>query len=92
MQVKQAVLSWVRNTNVEHQMPPFLRNKVAQVIVALVQVSCCTFIQIFILIFHSFAYGLIRSFVHAFVHSFFCSLSHSTKSCLLLAAGVYIPE
>ncbi|KAL0051899.1 hypothetical protein WJX82_004175 [Trebouxia sp. C0006] len=35
--VKQAVLSWVRNTNVEHQMPPFLRNKVAQVIVALVQ-------------------------------------------------------
>ncbi len=40
MQVKQAVLSWVRNTNVEHQMPPFLRNKVAQVIVALLQVSC----------------------------------------------------
>ncbi len=50
MQVKQAVLSWVRNTNVEHQMPPFLRNKVAQVIVALAQVSCCTFTHSFMLI------------------------------------------
>ncbi len=55
MQVKQAVLSWMRNTNVEHQMPPFLRNKVAQVIVALVQVSCCTFIQ---------SLTLIQSFIH----------------------------
>ncbi len=91
MQVKQAVLSWVRNTNVEHQMPPFLRNKVAQVIVALVQVSCCTFTQSFILSFsiiHSFAHGLIRSFDHSFFHS----LTRSTKSCLLLAEGMYSPE
>ena len=64
MQVKQAVLSWVRNTNVEHQMPPFLRNKVAQVIVALVQVSYYTFTHSFILM-HS--YSFIQSFVDLFI-------------------------
>ena len=37
-QVKQAVLSWVRNTNTEQQMVPFIRNKAAQVAVAMVQV------------------------------------------------------
>ena len=38
LQVKQAVLSWVRNTNTEQQMVPFIRNKAAQVAVAMVQV------------------------------------------------------
>ncbi|KAL3158478.1 hypothetical protein ABBQ38_010710 [Trebouxia sp. C0009 RCD-2024] len=35
--IKQSILSWVRNTNVEQQMAPFLRNKAAQVVVAMVQ-------------------------------------------------------
>lgn len=38
LQIKQSLLSWVRNTNVEQQMAPFLRNKAAQVVVAMVQV------------------------------------------------------
>lgn len=38
LQMKQTLLSWVRNTNIEQQMPPFLRNKAAQVVVAMVQV------------------------------------------------------
>ena len=38
VQVRQALLSWVQKTNTEQQMAPFLRNKSAQVIVAMVQV------------------------------------------------------
>ena len=42
LQMKQTILSWVRNTNIEQQMPPFLRNKAAQVVVAMVQVRPST--------------------------------------------------
>ena len=38
MQIRQSLLSWVRNTSPGQQVPPFLCNKAAQVVVAIIQV------------------------------------------------------